>query len=127
MLINEVISPLKKFIATVSVKGTQARTIIEADSESQARLLLGKQYGEKNVVSVSHISLSEQLLVNPIPSEVKHQKMVNYLTNKITQLANRPRFTQADIRAAVERYKTRLKRANLELDKRQAFQQMRSK
>lgn len=126
MLINEVISPLKKFIVTVSVKGTQARTIIEADSESQARLLLGKQYGEKNVVAVSHINLSEHMVVDAIPNEIKHQRMVSYLTNKITQLANRPRITQADIRAAVERYKNRLKRANLELDKRQAFQQMRS-
>ncbi len=127
MLINEVINPLRKFIATVNVKGTQARTIIEADSENQARLLLGKQYGEKNVVAVSHINLDEQMEVPPIPNEVKHQRMVNYLTNKITQLANRPRFTQADIRSAVERYKTRLKKANLELDKRQAFQQMRSR
>lgn len=103
MLINEVICPLKKFLATVSVKGTQARTTSEADSESQARLLLGKQYGEKTVVSVSHVNLSEQMVVSPIPNEVKHQQMVNYLTNKIIKLANRPRFTQADIRAAGER------------------------
>lgn len=122
MQIHEIINPLKKYIATVSVKGTQAKTIIYAESESQARLLLGKQYGERNVGSVSHIKLDEQVIVSAIPSEVKHEKVVNFLTNKITQLANKPRFTRNDIRRAVERYKTRLKRANLELDKRQKFQ-----
>lgn len=126
MRINEIISPLKKFIASVSFKGTQAKTTIDAESESQARLLLGKQYGERNVVSVSHIKLDEQVTVSAIPSEVKHEKVVNFLTNKITQLANKPRYTHDDIRRAVEQYKTRLKRANLELDKRQKFQQMRS-
>lgn len=127
MRINEVISPLKKFIATVNVKGIQARTIIDAESESQARLLLGKQYGEKNIVSVCLIQLDEQASVSAIPSEVRHERAVNYLTNKITKIANKPRFTQDDIKRAVERYKTNLKKANLELDKRQAFQQMRAK
>jgi hypothetical protein len=126
MRINEVVSPLKKFIATVNVKGTQSRTIIDAESESQARLLLAKQYGDKYVVSVSRINLDEQVSVNAIPSEIKHEKVVNYLTKKITQFANKPRYTQDDIRRAVERYKTNLKRANLELEKRQKFQQMRS-
>jgi hypothetical protein len=126
MRINEVISPLKKYIATINVKGTQTRTIIDAESEGHARLLLGKQYGEKNVVGVSHINLDEQQSINAIPSEVKHEKVVNYLTNKITQQANKLRPTMNDVRSAVKRYKTRLKRANLELEKRQKFQQMRS-
>jgi hypothetical protein len=62
MRITEVINPLKNFIATVSVKGAQARTIIDADSASQARLLLAHMYGEKNVVYVSHIHLDEQVI-----------------------------------------------------------------
>lgn len=121
MRINEVISPLKKFIATVSVKGTQAKTIIDAESQSQARLLLEKQYGEKNVVSVSHINLDEQQTVKATPSQIKHEKVVNYLTNKITRIKNRPKVTQQDLHKAVERYKTRQKRANLELEKQQNF------
>jgi hypothetical protein len=60
MRINEVTSPLNKFIATVRVKGTQARTLIDAESASHARLMLEKQYGEKNVVSVSHIKLLDE-------------------------------------------------------------------
>ena len=127
MRINEVINPLKKFIATVSVKGTQAKTMIDAESASQARLLLGKQYGEKNVVSVSHISLDEQHSISATPSELKHEKVVNYLTNKITRIKNRPKVTQKDVHKAVERYKTRQKRANLELEKQQELQQARDK
>ena len=115
MRINEVISPLKKFIATVSVKGTQAKTMIDAESASQARLLLGKQYGEKNVGSVSHISLDEQQSLTATPSQLKHEKVVNYLTNKITRIKNRPHFTNQDVHRAVERYKIKQKRANLEL------------
>ena len=127
MRINEVISPLKKFIATVSVKGTQAKTMIDAESQSQARLLLGKQYGEKNVVSISQIHLDEQQTVNAVPYDLQHEKMVRYLTNKITRIKNRPKVTQQDVHKAVERYKTRQKRANLELEKQQELQQARDK
>lgn len=125
MRINEVTSPLHKFIAAVRVKGTQARTLIDAESASQARLMLEKQYGEKNVISVSHIKLDEQQTVNIVPYNLQHEKMVRYLTNKITHMKNRPHFTNQDIHRAVERYKTRQKRANLEFDKQQKIQAMR--
>lgn len=127
MRINEVISPLNKFIATVRVKGTQARTLIDAESASHARLMLEKQYGEKNVVSVSHIKLDEQQNVKAVPYDLQHEKMVRYLTNKITRIKNRPHFTNQDVHKAVERYKLRQKRANLELEQQQKIQQMRDK
>jgi hypothetical protein len=127
MRINEVISPLNKFIATVRVKGSQARTLIDAESASQARLMLEKQYGEKNVVSVSHIKLDEQKTVNAVPYDLQHEKMVRYLTNKITRIKNRPHFTNQDVHKAVERYKLSQKRANLELEQQQKIQQMRGK
>lgn len=125
MRINEVINPLKKFIATVSVKGTQAKTMIDAESSSQARLMLGKQYGEKNVGSVSHIHLDEQVIAQPIASQIKHERLVKWLTNKLTLSNNRPRFTQQDVHKAVERYKIRQKRANLEVEKQQTLSQSR--
>ena len=127
MRINEVISPLKKFIATVKVKGTQAKTIIDAESASQAKLLLAHQYCEKNVCSVSPSHLEEQQGISAIPSELKHEKVVNYLANKITRIKNRPKVTQQDVQKAVERYKTRQKCANLEFDQKQKIQQMRGK
>jgi hypothetical protein len=127
MRINEVISPLKKFIATVRVKGSQARTIIDAESASQARLLLGKQYGEKNVVSVNQIHLDEQRISQPTASQVKHERLVRWLTNKITRMKNRPHLTQKDVYTAIERYKIRQKRVNLEFKKQQELQQARDK
>jgi hypothetical protein len=87
--------------------------------------MLEKQYWEKNVVSVSHIKLDEQKTVNAVPYDLQHEKMVRYLTNKITRIKNRPRFTNQDIHRAVERYKMRQKRANLELEKQQALSQSR--
>jgi hypothetical protein len=125
MRINEVISPLKKFIATVRVKGSQARTIIDAESASQARLLLGKQYGEKNVVSVNQNNLDEQVIAQPTASKVKHERLVRWLTNKITRINNRPHFTQRDVYKAIERFKIRQKRVNLEFKKQQELQQAR--
>jgi hypothetical protein len=127
MQINEVISPLKKFIATVKVKGSQARTIIDAESASQAKILLAHQYGEKNVVSVNQIHLNEQVIAKPTPSQLKHERLVRWLTNKIILSQNKPRFTQQDVHKAIERYKTRQKRANLEVEKQQELQQMRNK
>ena len=125
MQINEVISPLKKFIATVKVNGSQAKTIIDAESASQAKLLLSHQYGEKSVVSVSHIHLDEQMIAQPIASQIKHERLIRWLTNKLTLSNNRPRFTQQDVHKAIERYKIRQKRANLEIEKQQALSQSR--
>jgi hypothetical protein len=59
MRLNEFKSPLKKFIATVKVNGTTAKTIIDCESATQAQLLLGKMFGKANVISVSSVSLDE--------------------------------------------------------------------
>jgi hypothetical protein len=59
MRLNEFKSPLKKFLATVKVNGTTAKTIIDCDSASQAQLLLGKMFGKANVISVSSLNLDE--------------------------------------------------------------------
>ena len=61
MRLNEFKSPLKKFLATVKVNGTTAKTIIDCDSASQAQLLLGKMFGKANVISVSSLSLDESV------------------------------------------------------------------
>jgi len=126
MQIIEVINPLKNFIVTVSIKGSQARTIVDADSATQARLLLAHLYGEKNVVSVSNINLNEQATVAPTPSQVKHERLVRWLTNRITRIENRPRFTQQDVRKAIDRYETNQKRANLEFEKQQNLRRIRN-
>ena len=127
MRINEVISSLNMYLAIVRVKNSQVKTTIEAESSSQALLLLGKMYGKKNVVSVTHIKLDEQFKLKPIPSDVKHERIINDLTNKITNYANRLRPTQHDMNIALKRYKSKQKRVNLELGKKQHLNMLQGK
>ena len=127
MKINEVISSLNKYLAVVSVKNSQVKTTVEAESSSQAMLLLGKLFGEKNVISVTHIKLDEQVKLEPIPSDVKHEKIISNLTNKITNYANRLRPTQHDMNIALKRYKSKQKRVNLELEKQQHLNMLQGK
>ena len=127
MKINEVINSLNKYLATVGVKNAQVKTTVEAKSSSQAMLLIGKMYGEKNVISVTHIKLDEQVKLEPIPSDVKHERIIRDLTNKITNYANRLRPTQRDMNIALKRYKTKQKRINLELEKQQSLNMLRGK
>ena len=117
MRINEVVSPLKKYLATVRVSGTMAKTLIDAESASHATLLLRKMYGKSNVVSVSCVHLDETLIAQPLPSQMKHSEVINNLTSQITQNANKLKPTQKDIEIAVNRYKTSQKRANREYQK----------
>ena len=117
MRINEVVSPLKKYLATVRVSGTMAKTFIDAESSSHATLLLGKMYGKSNVVSVSCVHLDETLIAQPLPSQAKHSEVINNLTSQITKQANKLKPTQKDIEIAVNRYKTNQKRANREYQK----------
>ena len=127
MKINEVISSLNKYLAIVRVKNSQVKTSVEAESSSQAMLLLGKIYGEKNVMSVTHIKLDEQVKLEPIPSDMKHERIINDLTNKITNYANRLRPTQHDMNIALKRYKSKQKRVNLELEKEQNLMMLQGK
>ena len=126
MRINEVVSPLKKYLATVRVSGTMAKTLIDAESSSHAILLLGKMYGKSNVVSVSCVHLDETLIAQPLPTQVKHDEVINNLTKQITQNANKLKPTQKDIEIAVNRYKTNQKRANREYEDKRRLRSLRS-
>ena len=127
MKINEVISSLNKYLVIVRVKNSQVKTTVEAESSSQAVLLLGRLYGVNNVISVTHIKLDEQVKLELIPSDVKHERIISNLTNKITNYANRIRPTQHDMNIALKRYRTKQKRVNLELEKQQHLMMLRRK
>ena len=126
MRINEVVSPLKKYLATVKVSGTMAKTLIDAESSSHATLLLGKMYGKSNVVSVTCVHLDETLIAQPLPTQVKHDEVIKNLTSQITQNANKLKPTQKDIEIAVNRYKTNQKRANREYEDKRRLRSLRS-
>ena len=53
MRLNEFSSSLNKYKVTVKVDGSSIKTIIHADSQSQARILLGKMFGKDNVQSIT--------------------------------------------------------------------------
>ena len=59
MRLNEFSSPLNKFLVTVKVHGTSVKTLIHAESQSQAKLMLGKMFGKDNVQSINSISTNE--------------------------------------------------------------------
>ena len=59
MRLNEFSSPLNKFLVTVKVHGSSVKTLIHAESQSQARLMLVKMFGKDNVQSVNLISTNE--------------------------------------------------------------------
>jgi hypothetical protein len=59
MRLNEFTSPLNKYLITVKIDGVSVKSTIEAQSQSQASLLLGKIFGKKNVQSICSIAKNE--------------------------------------------------------------------
>ena len=59
MRLNEFSSPLNKYLITVKINGASVKTTIDAQSQSQASLLLGKIFGKKNVQSICSIKKNE--------------------------------------------------------------------
>ena len=59
MRIKEFSSPLNLYLVTVKVRSTSVKTLIHAESQSHARLLLGKMFGKDNVQSVNSNSTNE--------------------------------------------------------------------
>ena len=59
MRLIEFLSPLNMFLVTVKVHGTSVKTLIHAESQSQARLMMGKMFGKDNVQSINSISTNE--------------------------------------------------------------------
>jgi len=125
MKINEVVSPLKKYLARVRVSGTMAKTLIDAESSSHATLLLRKLYGKSNVVSVTCVHLDETLIAQPLPSQVKHSEVINNLTSQITKNANKLRPTKKDLEIAINNYKISQERANREYEDKRRLRSLR--
>jgi hypothetical protein len=59
MRLKEFSSPLNFYLVTVKVRSTSVKTLIHAESQSHARLLLGKMFGKDNVQSINSISTNE--------------------------------------------------------------------
>jgi FtsZ-interacting cell division protein YlmF len=59
MRLKEFSSPLNLYLVTVKVRSTSVKTLIHSESQSHARLLLGKIFGKDNVQSINSISTNE--------------------------------------------------------------------
>jgi hypothetical protein len=59
MRLKEFSSPLNLYLVTVKVRSISVKTLIHAESQSHARLLLGKMFGKDNVQSINSISTIE--------------------------------------------------------------------
>ena len=59
MRLNEFTTPLNKYLITVKIDGVSVKSTIDAQSQSQASLLLGKIFGKKNVQSICSIKKNE--------------------------------------------------------------------
>lgn len=64
MRLNEFSSSLSKYKATVKVEGNSVRTIIHAESQSHARMLLGKMFGKDNVQSITESKLGLEFILS---------------------------------------------------------------
>ena len=59
MRLYEFSSPLNLYLVTVKVRSTSVKTVIHAETQSHARLLLGKMFGKDNVQSINSVSTNE--------------------------------------------------------------------
>ena len=98
MRITEIISNIYCYVATIKVKHgkstTTTRTIIFADSMSQARFLLVASYGENSVLAISRITDSQldeavpnrtipQRIPRVLPTAYKHKLGQKALLNQL--------------------------------------------
>jgi hypothetical protein len=110
MRIDEVINPLKTFLAQIRAKGLTVRTTIQADSLSQARAILAHVYGRENVQNVIQLAsmTNETATIKP---ETPAQARVKSLADQAANLKKQEKVARAQI--ALKRAQARMQKANL--------------
>ena len=131
MRINEIISNIYYYVATIKVKhgksNTTSRTIIYADGMSQARALLVASYGENSVLTLSRVNDSQldetvpnrtKVLQTPkvLPTTYTHKLAQNALVNQMKRNALHVKPTIDDLRAAQDKFEGEQKRIDREYD-----------
>jgi hypothetical protein len=144
MKITEIVNGVHSYVATVRAKRgkttTTAKTIIYAESNTQARNLLSAMYGDDSVVSVSKVSESDLNETNmnhavpdrttprptqtqatkPIPrvlpTAYTHKLAQNALLAQMKRDALQVKPTIDDLRAAQDKFETEQKRIDRAYD-----------
>ena len=149
MKITEIVNGVHSYVATVRIKRgkttTTAKTIIHAESITQARNLLSAMYGDNSVVSVSKVSesdlsesnLNETNLIKTVPNRTiprltptqvpkpvpkvlptafTHKLAQNALLAQMRRNALQVKPTIDDLRAAQDKFETEQKRIDRAYD-----------
>ncbi len=132
MRIDEVISGINRYLATVRVKrgksSTTVKTIVYADGISQARAMLSEIFDDSNVMSVSRISdaeinetslVSADQIINPrvFPNRYKRDVAQKLLLKQLKRNAMIVRPTADDLEAARSDFEAEQKLVDREYEK----------
>ena len=132
MRINEIVSGINKYLATVRVKrgksSTTVKTVVYADGISQARAMLSEIFDDSNVMSVSRISdaeinetslVSADQIINPrvFPNRYKRDLAQKLLLQQLKRNAMIVRPTANDLKAARSDFEAEQKRVDREYEK----------
>ncbi len=132
MRINEVISGINRYLATVRVKrgksSVTVKTIVFADGISQARAMLSEIFDDSNIMSVSRISdaeinetslVSADQIINPrvFPNRYKRDLAQKLLLQQLKRNAMIVRPTADDLKAARSDFEAEQKRVDREYEK----------
>jgi len=130
--INEIVSGINKYLATVRVKrgksSTTVKTVVYADGISQARAMLSEIFDDSNVMSVSRISdaeinetslVSADQIINPrvFPNRYKRDLAQKLLLQQLKRNAMIVRPTANDLKAARSDFEAEQKRVDREYEK----------
>ena len=110
MKINEIVGPLKTFIATVRVGSFAAKTIVFAQSIHHARLLLTNQYYYRDVLNVTELNSQVNELEESTETLTTQQLQVKALADKAKQATAQKKQLQA--RQAMAKAQEKMREAN---------------
>ena len=92
MLITEIISGLKVFVAQVRVNGTTIKTAVHAENMVYARTLFTGMFGQNSVVSIQQVAESTNETIKP---ETTAQLRVDSLSQQAAQLKKQAKLVKA--------------------------------
>lgn len=142
MKVIEIVNGIHCYVATVRIKRgkstTTAKTIIYAESITQARTLLSSMYGDDSVISVKKVAESDlneaapkRPKSNPVsqvmPTEYIHDLAQKLLLKQLKQNALNVKPTVHDLKVAQSDFEIEQKRVNREYENKQKWDEVRKR
>ena len=142
MRIDEIVSGIGRYLATVRVKRGKSsmtiKTIVYADGISQARAMLSEIFDDSNVMSVSRISdveineaslASADQIINPrvFPNRYKRDLAQKLLLQQLQRNALQVKPSLDDLRAAQSDFEAEQKRVNRDYENKLKWAEIRKR